>query len=103
MSFEEARGIFEKQMEYIWGPKTVRYDGLQWKYDLYVTRAELSLLRIREKNSQELNGLYVPAWVFYGYNVVDDGSSQEGSPENCLTILCINAMDGSIIDTSVGY
>lgn len=64
------------------------------KRTLTISDIKLCLLRVRTQNANGLEGVLTPAWVFYGKN--DDWSAKN-------TLLAINAVDGSIIDTLIGY
>ena len=87
--------------------------------ELNVSHVDLELMRVREQdNTEGKQGLLIPAWVFYGtivetcYNI--DGSSSmtyshyglnggNAYYEGDAIVLCINAIDGSIIDPMLGY
>ena len=66
-----------------------------------VTDVRLEMMRINEQNVQRV-GLLVPVWNFYGVRITknEDGTSSETSK---IILMSINAIDGSIIDTSKGY
>ena len=59
-----------------------------------------SLLRIREINTIERTGLYVPAWVFYGGRLIDQNPDKKWAPR---IVFALNAIDGSVIDMEMGY
>lgn len=82
-----------------------------------IDEIQLSFMRIREQNATGRTGLYIPTWVFYGH-VTDkrtyavssgmggtyvsyDGGSDYPLPK--YAVLAINAVDGSMIDISLGY
>jgi hypothetical protein len=80
-----------------------------------VNDIELSLVRVREQNASGRNGIYTPAWVFYG-NVkqkLTSGFELYGwdavnhSPVDKYPskspVLVVNAIDGSIISMDKGY
>lgn len=47
------------------------------KLDVTVSEIRLCLLRIREKNAEQTEGVLIPAWVFYGQNKATDIKSGE--------------------------
>lgn len=83
--------------------------------DIDVNEIKLCLIRIREKNADQTEGLLVPAWVFYGHNMATDEagniSYRLGASDINATVrkdvpvalMAINAVDGSVIDLSKGY
>ena len=75
-----------------------------------ISQIQLAPIRIREVNAQGRNGIYVPAWIFYGSlkeDIIENStvsfSSTTGSAEEPHIMLAINAIDGSIIDLDKGY
>ncbi len=113
ISFEEAREIFETMIVTRYGA------GEGWLSELKNVNVEingiaLSLVRVREQNAPGRNGIYTPAWVFYGNvkkeyefggnNIVQYGwSTVSEYPFTKYPVLIINAVDGSIIDPEKGY
>ncbi len=99
--FSEIREIFENMMGIKYEPQAELSGD---KYNFEINRVTLSLHRIVEKNSNE-SGLMVPAWNFYGkLNVTPSSGSSTGIVEYLgESYMTINAIDGSIIDTSKGY
>ena len=61
-----------------------------------IDKIELGLMRVLEPDSQS-SGAVIPVWDFYGKI---NGENYEDSDKTFLTI---NAIDGSIIDRTVGY
>lgn len=104
MSFEEAVNIFRSMCSTVYEPQTTSFDW-ETHIDVNVDRVELTLLRIREQNAEGKNGLYVPAWLFYGQEVYTFGEYTEPDFSKPFTrvLFAINAVDGSIIDMSKGY
>jgi len=96
LSFAEVCKIFEKMFFVKYEAKAAE---TQEETEYRITKAKLSLMRIREANAVA-SGLVVPVWNFYGYGIYD-GESYEG--ELSLPRLTINAIDGSIIDINRGY
>jgi hypothetical protein len=104
---EEIQSIFEQQINRVFAEER-NHDG-----SLTVDRVQLGLFRIREQNDMD-HGLLVPVWYFTG--VFEYGAEQaeqhkkDGFREwerkyydNREPLLIINAIDGSIIDPTLGY
>lgn len=111
LSFNEIQSIFEKMIRNQY--EAVVKEGLQYieEIGINVDLVQLGFMRTIEQNSIE-QGLMVPAWLFYGTRT--DTMSQEyidmgGVPEEYygvkepLCLMAINAVDGSIIDSTKGY
>ncbi|MPN31472.1 hypothetical protein SDC9_178946 [bioreactor metagenome] len=98
--FSKAAEIFETMVVAVNEPNTVRYDGAERTVSIQVDNIVLSLLRIREINSGERTGLYVPAWVFYGKSMTNQYPDTDHSPQ---IVFALNAIDGSVIDMEMGY
>lgn len=73
--FEEVMTTFEGMMNTIYGGVIKTHFNDQVELDVTVTDMELCLLRVREKNADAMDGLLVPAWVFYGSN---KGTNEDG-------------------------
>ena len=72
------------------------------KQDIKISKIEEGLVRIKIPNCDNEFRL-VPAWCFYG-NAGDGFGSESGDGEFVYTpLICINEIDGSIIDTTKGY
>lgn len=84
-SFEEIKDIFETMV-------VVTNAKENMETVLNVNRVVLGYSRISEKDSFD-TGLLVPVWEFQ--NIGKDGTRE--------TILTINAIDGSVIDRTLGY
>ena len=104
IAYEEAIRIFENMCKITYEPKSKSGETVIY-YDLYVNRIELSMLRVREQNSKEKTGLYVPTWVFYGKRIRQYNEHLDITPDRYQDVIlfAINAVDGSIIDLSKGY
>ncbi len=120
--FPQAREIFEKMIPIVYSPQT---DSANPKIDqirlsIGVSAIHLSLLRVENPSAASKSGLLVPAWVFYGdivsQTIRSDGTAEpsyhrqgmHGAEGNSFApgptiVLAINAVDGSVIDTSQGY
>lgn len=92
-SFDEIKDTFEK-MVMITNAKTD--SELDSGVTVQVNRAVLGYARISEADSYD-TGLLVPVWDFEGKVTDEYGSEYMGS------VMTINAIDGSIIDRSLGY
>ena len=113
IDFEEAQEIFETMIVTTYGVSE------QWSPNLSavsvdIHEIELSLVRVREQNASGRNGIYTPAWVFYGNVKREDKDYPEfvkygwwnvkyEYPLIKYPVLAINAIDGSIIDLEKGY
>ena len=92
-SFDEVRGAFE-QMVMIANAKTdSEVDG---NVAIEIDRVVLGYARISEADSYD-TGLMVPVWDFQGKVTDEYGMEYNGG------IMTINAIDGSVIDRSLGY
>ena len=95
LPFDEIQTLFAQQMN----RKTVEMaDGSG--HVLTVDSVTLGLFRIREQNSMD-TGLLVPAWFFTG--TLQLGSGDVWVYDALNPLLVLNAMDGTVIDTYLGY
>lgn len=111
ISFEEAREIFETMIVTTYGASEGWPPSLS-KVSIDIDDIALSLVRVREQNASGRNGIYTPAWVFYG-NVKQEHEDYDrssygwdigsGYPFTKYPVLIVNAVDGSIIDPEQGY
>ena len=90
LSFADMMGIFEKMF-------TVANAGLN--KTVTIQNIRFGYARIAEQNKVD-SALLVPAWDFFG-TVEDANGTVIDDPEKSL--FTINAIDGSIIDRSLGY
>lgn len=100
LSWPEIHEIVETILFTIYEPKT-EFEDAGRRIGVTIDDIHLSLLRVRENNAQGRSGLYVPAWVFYGEEYMDDFPSVIGVDKHI--VLAINAVDGSVIDLAKGY
>lgn len=100
LSWQEISEIAETFLFTIYEPKT-EFFGLERKVAVHIDDIHLSLLRVRENNAHGRTGFYVPTWVFYGEEYINDFPSVSGVDKHI--VLAINAIDGSVIDLSKGY
>ena len=100
LSWQEISEIFKTILFTIYEPQT-EFEGADRNIDVNISDIHLSLLRVRENNAQGRTGFYVPAWVFYGEEYIDDYPSVTGVDKHI--VLALNAVDGSVIDLAQGY
>lgn len=100
LSWQEIREIVETILFTIYEPRT-EFEDAGRRIGVTIDDIQLSLLRVRENNAQGRSGFYVPAWVFYGEEYMDDFPSVVGVDKHI--VLAINAVDGSVIDLAKGY
>lgn len=100
LAWQEIREIVETILFTIYEPRT-EFEDAGRRIGVTIDDIQLSLLRVRENNAQGRSGFYVPAWVFYGEEYMDDFPSVVGVDKHI--VLAINAVDGSVIDLAKGY
>lgn len=96
-TFDEIKSIFEQMAPVINAFGEV--EGERLYNSVKIDRVKLGYVRVSEADSYD-TGLLVPAWDFFG--VSEDPYSGEES-QNYQSFLTINAIDGSVIDRSLGY
>ncbi|HCT91899.1 MAG TPA: hypothetical protein DF613_11065 [Lachnospiraceae bacterium] len=110
LSFEDAREVFEELAPLIYEGKAEKgSDGESVQTEeVHVSRVCLSLMRVKDDGGKR-EGLYVPAWVFYGTETAhchyfdpseEDLTIEENTP---WIVLAVNAVDGTVIDQVEGY
>ena len=112
MPFESIRSTAERMLPIVYNP--AGYEHMK-ALDIRISHVRLELMRIREQNNtQELKGLLIPAWVFYGTALETDRDGSQSYDAYGLRggydyyrgdeiLLCLNAVDGSVIDPLLGY
>ena len=96
MPFEQIKNIFRQQVKNCYS-----YLVLDRFETINIDKIVLSLMKIDEKDNNEAS-LVIPIWDFIGtqdnliFGIKDGGDAD-------YSFLTINAIDGSIIDRSVGY
>lgn len=96
MPFEHIKDIFRQQVKNYYA-----YLSIDETATINIDKIVLSLMKIAEKDNIE-GGLVIPVWDFIGtqyisaYGFVDGGDAD-------YTFLTINAIDGTVIDRSLGY
>ena len=98
LPFSSIQAIFEKMIVIV----DNEYDTSEeeWTCEYFIDHVTLGLMRLTERNvgSQDL---LVPVWDFFGHSV-DSYGIQRGT-SGYISLLTINAIDGSIIDRTMGY
>mgnify|MGYP001041693424 CR=1 FL=1 len=97
MTYSDIQDIFDKMMFIIYefqaqGAKSLRLD---------ISGVKLETMRIVEQDAGK-SGLLVPVWNFYGTRTLEYNDGADNTTSNII-LLCINAIDGSIIDIQKGY
>ena len=95
-SFDEIKGIFEKMVAIA---NASQADDEPRETKITVDQVVLGYTRISEKDSFH-TGLLVPVWDFMGTVEVTDGKETGIEKKSILTI---NAIDGSVINRTLGY
>lgn len=102
MSFPEIAGIFERMIEI----QNTGTEGLA-HMKLDISRVTLGYMRVYDPGADNTTGLLVPVWDFFGSSEsewVYEGESHTSSNSTpSLSYLTINAVDGTIINRSLGY
>ncbi len=88
-SFDDICSIFEKMILIT----NARQEG---NITIYIDRVVLGYARISEPDSFD-TGLLVPVWDFMGR------ITENGTEKGYTSIMTINAVDGSVIDRTLGY
>ena len=107
IAFEEVYDLFKDKMQTEFSKsKFFKYEEVndpefQTMLDeaevvINTTNISLGLFRVKIKDNSEEYRM-IPAWGFYGSIVIDGEDWGEGN------ILMINAIDGSVINTDLGY
>jgi hypothetical protein len=74
-------------------------------FDMNVTRIVFGLTRVTEQNKRN-SGLLVPCWDFFAettYTVLENGQTVTKPYDSGYPLLTINAIDGTVINRSLGY
>ena len=103
LPFSEIMNIYEKMMI------VTNADNLSYENSrvFNIDRIVLGYTRIYEPSTDAHTGLLVPVWDFFGSRKIDseyDGETYSDTTDYpTWSFLTINAVDGSIIDRSLGY
>lgn len=103
LPFSEIMKTYEKMMV-VTNADNMEYENSR-VYD--INRIVLGYARIYEPSKDAHTGLLVPVWDFFGTRKIEseyDGDSYSDTTDYpTWSYLTINAVDGSIIDRSLGY
>ena len=99
MTFEDVKGTFEETVAIAYGEDEYAYGD--YVYNIDVTNVVLRYARISGPNEFD-DGYLVPVWDFEGIIDIKDG--EDWIKGNSLeSVFTINAIDGSVIDHTLGY
>ena len=96
MPFEQIKDIFRQQVK-----NRYSYLLIRRTETFNIDRIELGLMKIAEKDNMG-SCLVIPVWDFIGTQEIYDSGYTEGGDAD-YSFLTINAIDGSVIDISIGY
>ena len=100
MPFSEIMDIFRKMTPVVYEYELTNSENLK-RIEIKVDRITLSLQRVAEQDNID-SGLLIPVWNFWGErNYIYSESTWDWAQG--ASLLCINAIDGSIIDPQKGY
>ena len=103
LPFSEIMNIYEKMM-IVTNADNLTYENSRV---FNIDRIVLGYARIYEPSTDAHTGLLVPVWDFFGSRKIDseyDGETCSDTTDwPTWSFLTINAVDGSIIDRSLGY
>ena len=99
LSFEKIKSTFEQMI--VVKSEQFGEAGLTGEQAVNVTEVRLGLMRVIEKD-HNANAVLVPVWDFFGTRDMNDGGTVIGM-DGYQSLLTINAVDGSIVDRSLGY
>lgn len=98
LPFSEIQAIFEKMIVIVDNEYDTSDEGVTCEY--FIDHITLGLMRLTEKDVGS-QGLIIPVWDFFGYSVNSYGITR--GTGGYISLLTINAIDGSIIDRWAGY
>ncbi|MGE5493681.1 MAG: DUF6034 family protein [Burkholderiales bacterium] len=100
LPFDNIKNVFEK-MIIVGNSYYKEYDG-----EININEVRLGLARITAQNDLK-SGLLIPVWDFFGTvttHYQEGGQSKQHTVSDTgLSLLTINAIDGTVIDRSLGY
>lgn len=102
LNFEDVIKIFGQMME----ASNTAINELAEQKIYHITKIKLGYCRIYDPQTDNKTGELVPVWDFYGGFDLDfkDGNSvRDNGKYSNESMLTINAVDGTIIDRSLGY
>ncbi len=98
LPFDQIKEIFANMILLKYGDYIG--DDASKSISINITKIRLGLVRVTEKDNNQY-GILVPAWDFFG--TYDEGNGYPIGYDGYESLLTINAVDGSIIDRSIGY
>lgn len=96
LTFPQIQQVFEKMIIV----KNSSNDDNTTAVQIDIDTAQLGLMRIIDPDQQN-TGILIPVWDFFGTITYKNEKKQWSNPLD--SVLTINAVDGTIIDRSVGY
>ena len=102
IAFPDILAVLEKMIYVSYQPNIT--NGFSMK--CIISDIKLEMVRVRRQNSDQnsLEGLLIPAWNFYGTcSMYDNNGEQVDGSVLKQSLITINAINGSIIDTNSGY
>lgn len=99
--FSEIAGIFETMMP-------LQYQGMtDQKNSFEIHKVTLGYMRIYDPGADNTKGLLVPVWDFFGNWKSEISQNGENycsvQKDDTMSFLTINAIDGTVINRSLGY
>ncbi len=105
ISFDDVTDVFEtmSMAVHAWDGYAQGSPNLK-AVNITVDHIKFGLARITEQNKRD-SGLLVPVWDFFGTatQIFDQNGQEKRYGDGHIPILTINAIDGSIINRSLGY
>ena len=98
LPFSEIQAIFKKMIVIVDNEYDTSEEGVTCEY--YIDHITLGLMRLTEKDVGS-QGLLIPVWDFFGHSIDSYGLTRGAS--GYISLLTINAIDGSIIDRWAGF
>lgn len=116
LPFEKIQDIFRKYivMQADFADTVIDEKDVVTARQIDITDIRMGYIKLPEKNDIE-NGIIVPVWMFYGTEhlkyldqehsswQLDESGRHESDNTLGHAFLCINAIDGSVVDLSLGY
>ncbi|MCI8484423.1 MAG: hypothetical protein HFH41_08800 [Lachnospiraceae bacterium] len=101
MDFDSIIKIYEQMMEISNADMMNYYDKMLY----HTTRITLGYSRIYDPTTDSTSGIIVPVWDFFGgFDAECEDYTEKNSGEHSKeSFLTINAIDGTVIDRSLGY
>ncbi len=105
ISFDDVTDVFEtmSMAVHAWDGYAEGSPDLK-AVDIKVDHIQFGLTRITEENKRD-SGLLIPVWDFFGTTtqIIEQNGQSREFDDGPIPILTINAIDGSVINRSLGY